>query len=41
MQSAQYSMVRGGLQISDIRTKNVREYLFNSRLGYAMVRLDI
>ena len=29
-----------GLQLSDIETKNVREDELNTRLGYAMVRLD-
>ena len=30
----------GGLQLSDIGTKNVREDELNPRLGYTMVRLD-
>ena len=30
----------GGLQLEDIGTKNVKEYGLNTRLGYAMVRLD-
>ena len=30
----------GVLQLEDIGTKNVKEYGFNTRLGYAMVRLD-
>ena len=29
----------GGMQLADIRTKNVREYEFNPRLGYTMVKL--
>ena len=29
----------GGLKLADIGTKNVREYGFNPRLGYAMIRL--
>ena len=30
----------GGLKLSDIVTKNVREDEFNPRLGYDMVRLE-
>ena len=30
----------GGLQLSDIETKNIREDELNPRLGYDMVRLD-
>ena len=30
----------GGLQLEDIWTKNVREYELNTRLGYAIIRLD-
>ena len=29
-----------GLKLSDIGTRNVREYELNIRLGYAIVRLD-
>ena len=30
----------GGLQLSDIETKNGRKDELNTRLGYAMVRLE-
>ena len=30
----------GGLQLSNILTKHVREDTLNPKLGYAMVRLD-
>ena len=33
-------LCEGGLQLADIRNKNVREEKLNPRLGYTMVRIE-